>query len=100
MAWFSAINHRNVHLAKSYFVPVKAGQTAWVKGYKSKGTPFTDVRCQPQAYGAPYGPNTANVHCTFKEAPSPDEGQPDSFWTVGLVKQRDGRWLISNYGQP
>jgi hypothetical protein len=96
LAWFSAINHKNVYLAKSYFLPADAGMTAWVKGYKSKGTPFTDIHCRP----APYGPGYANVRCTFREAPSPDEGQPDSFWTVSLVRQRDGRWLISNYGQP
>ena len=100
LAWFSAINERNVHLAKSYFVPAEAGQTAWVKGYKSTGTPFTDVHCRLQAGGAPYGPNDANAYCTFREAPSPDEGQPDSFWTVNLVRQKNGRWLISNYGQP
>jgi hypothetical protein len=26
-------------------------------------------------------------------------GNPDSFWTVYLRRQPDGRWLITNYGQ-
>ena len=26
-------------------------------------------------------------------------GNPDSFWTIHLQRQPDGRWLIDNYGQ-
>jgi hypothetical protein len=42
---------------------------------------------------------TASVYCTFSESRAPAVGNPDSFWTVDLQRQSDGRWLISNYGQ-
>jgi len=33
------------------------------------------------------------------ESQSPSEGNPDTFWTVSLARQPNGRWLIDNYGQ-
>jgi hypothetical protein len=39
------------------------------------------------------------VYCTFSESQAPAVGNPDSFWTVELQRQPDGRWLISSYGQ-
>ena len=44
---------------------------------------------------------TAVVLCTFKESQDPAfYVQPDNFYTVGLQRQPDGRWLITNYGTP
>jgi hypothetical protein len=46
-----------------------------------------------------HGATTASVYCTFSESQAPSVGNPDSFWTVELQRQPDGRCLISNYGQ-
>ena len=42
---------------------------------------------------------TASVDCAFSESQAPAVGNPDSFWTVSLQRQPDGRWLIDSYGQ-
>ena len=49
---------------------------------------------------AQVNPRGASVRCTFKEAPGNWMGNPDSYWTIGLVKGADNRWLITTYGQP
>lgn len=95
LAWFRAINARDGSRAQSYFVPARAFMTEWVYGYRSTGPPFVDVRCRPEGRAT----TTANVYCTFKESPSPDEGNPDTFWSISMERKAGGRWLIDNYGQ-
>jgi hypothetical protein len=56
---------------------------------------FSALHCQPTSQST----TTALVYCTFSESQAPAVGNPDSFWTVELQRQPDGRWLISSYGQ-
>ena len=98
-AWFRAINTGDEQGAKNLFAddPV---QTSWVSDAPHNA--FTNVDCHevtPPA-GAEVDPRGASVHCTFNEAPGNWMGNPDSYWTVGLVKGPGNRWLITTYGQP
>jgi hypothetical protein len=95
LAWFRAIDAKNAPKAESYFTPRQRNLTEWVTGYVSKGKPFTDVHCRSEGQKA----STANVYCTFVEAPSPDRGNPDTFWTISMQKSSGGHWLIDSYGQ-
>ena len=95
LAWFRAIDAKNAPKAESYFTPRQRSLTEWVTGYVSKGKPFTDVHCRSENQKA----STANVYCTFVEAPSPDRGNPDTFWTISMQKSSGGHWLIDSYGQ-
>jgi hypothetical protein len=96
MAWFDAINRKDGKLAGTYFQPPNSGypQSIWTN-YESNGPPFTHVKCNLQSQHGP----TATVLCTFKETPSPDEANPDTFWSVSLARNGSDRWLITGYGQ-
>ena len=97
--WFRAINSGDEPGAKKLFADDPA-QTGWVS--EAPHNAFRNVDCHevtPPA-GAQVNRRAASVHCTFVEAPGNWMGNPDSFWTVGLVKSPGNRWLISTYGQP
>ncbi len=96
-AWFAAINHKDGTLAGTFFTPTaqrEQPESLW-STYQSDGPPFANVKCGTHTQQA----KTAVVVCTFTEAPSPDAGNPDSFWAVSLEKSAGGRWLITGYGQ-
>ena len=67
----------------------------WGNGDTSAWPVFSALHCKLASRGA----TTASVYCTFSESQAPAVGNPDSFWTVYLQRQPDGRWLIDNYGQ-
>ena len=98
-AWFRAINSQDETGAMKLFADDPA-QTGWVSDAPHNA--FTNVDCHEVTPppGARAGPGGASVHCTFKEAPGNWMGNPDSYWTVGLVKAPGNRWLITSYGQP
>jgi hypothetical protein len=98
-AWFRAINSNDEQGAMKLFADDPA-QTGWVSDAPHNA--FTNVDCHEVAppTGAPVDPQGASVHCTFTEAPGNWMGNPDSYWTVGLVKAPGKRWLITTYGQP
>jgi len=98
-AWFRAINSGDARGAKALFADDPA-QTSWVS--QAPHNAFTNVDCRevtPRA-GAQAERRGASVHCTFTEAPGNWMGNPDSYWTVGLVRGPGNRWLITSYGQP
>ncbi|HET6964159.1 MAG TPA: hypothetical protein VFH58_05260 [Acidimicrobiales bacterium] len=67
----------------------------WGNGDPSTWPTFSSLDCRPQSQSR----STATVYCTFNESQAPAVGNPDSFWTVYLRLQADGRWLITGYGQ-
>jgi hypothetical protein len=67
----------------------------WGNGDTSTWPTFSALHCKQLSHRA----TTATVYCSFKESQAPAVGNPDSFWTVSLHRQRGGRWLITNYGQ-
>jgi hypothetical protein len=81
--------------ALAHFEPAVAEQMDWGNGDTSTWPTFSLLHCKPTSQSA----TTASVYCTFSESQAPAVGNPDSFWTVDLQRQSDGRWLISNYGQ-
>ena len=93
LSWFYAINHKDKADAVAHFTRAAAGQMDW--GDTSTWSTFSALRCRPTSLGAV----TASVYCTFSEPQTPAVGNPDSFWTIHLQRQPDGRWLIDNYGQ-
>lgn len=95
LSWFYAINHKDKADAVAHFTHAAAGQMDWGNGDTSTWPAFSALRCKPASRGAV----TASVYCTFSESQAPAVGNPDSFWTVYLQRQHDGRWLIDNYGQ-
>jgi hypothetical protein len=95
-SWFYAVNHKDGAAAVAHFTRAAAGLMAWGGGDTSTWTTFSALRCQPARLQSA---TAATVYCSFSESASPSEGSPDSFWTVWLQRQRDGRWLIDNYGQ-
>ncbi len=96
LSWFFAINLRDKAAAIAHFAPAAAYQMSWGNGDTSTWPTFSALHClQVSRRGA-----AAWVHCTFTESQAPSVGNPDSFWTVELHRQADGRWLIINYGQP
>jgi hypothetical protein len=95
LSWFDAINHKNKAAAVAHFTPAAANQMNWVNGDTSTWATFSALHCKQVSRSAA----TAVVYCTFKESQAPSVGNPDSFWTVSLHRQPDGRWLITNYGQ-
>lgn len=97
LSWFSAINHKDRVAAVAHFTRAAAGQMNWGGGDTSTWSTFSALRCKPAIR---HSATTASVYCTFKESQSLSEGNPDSFWTVYLHRQSDGRWLITGYGQP
>jgi hypothetical protein len=96
LSWFYAINHKDQADAVAHFTRAAAGMMGWGNGDTSTWPTFSALHCQrairPSA-------KTASVYCTFSESQAPAAGNPDSFWTVYLRQQPDGRWLIDNYGQ-
>ena len=95
LSWFFAINHKDKAAAIAHFEPAAAGQMNWGNGNTSTWSTFTALHCKQVSRTT----TTASVHCTFNESQAPSVGNPDSFWTVYLHRQPDGRWLITGYGQ-
>jgi hypothetical protein len=96
LSWFAAVNAKDRAAADAHFVPVDAPlMMDWGNGDTSTWSTFTRLRCKPLSSGAA----SATVYCSFDESQSPSEGNPDTFWTVSLARQTDGRWLIDSYGQ-
>ena len=95
LSWFYAVNHKDKAAAVAHFESAAADQMDWGGGDTSTWPTFSALHCQPTSQSA----TTALVYCTFSESQAPAVGNPDSFWTVELQRQPDGRWLISNYGQ-
>jgi hypothetical protein len=90
-----AVNHKDKAAAVAHFTRAAAGQMNWGNGNISTWPTFLALHCKPVSQAA----TTASVYCTFSESQAPAVGNPDSFWTVYLHLQPDGRWLIDNYGQ-
>ena len=95
LSWFFAINHRDKAAAIAHFEPAAANQMNWGNGDTSTWATFAALHCKQVSRTA----TTASVYCTFRESQAPSVGNPDSFWTVYLHRQRNGQWLITNYGQ-
>ena len=95
LSWFAAVNAKDRAAAVAHFVPADASMTDWGNGDTSTWPAFTRLRCKPLSSGAA----SATVYCSFDELQSPSAGNPDTFWSVWLARQTDGRWLIDNYGQ-
>jgi hypothetical protein len=92
LAWFSAVNHRNMPLALAHFVPVDRQAMEW----SSWGPPFRHLRCELVTATA----TRAWVGCSFDAITDPEAGMSgDSGWGVDLQRQPSGRWLITDYGQ-
>jgi hypothetical protein len=89
------VNAKDRAAAVAHFVPADADMMDWGNGDTSTWSTFTRLRCRPLSQDA----SSATVYCSFDESQSPSEGNPDTFWTVSLARQPDGRWLIDNYGQ-
>ena len=95
LSWFYAVNHKDRADSLAHFTRAAAGQMNWGNGDTSTWPRFSALRCKPVSRGAA----VALVYCTFAESQAPAVGNPDTFWTVDLQRQPDGRWLIDNYGQ-
>lgn len=95
LSWFAAVNAKNRAAAIAHFAPADASMMGWGNGDTSTWSTFTRLRCRLLSSGAA----SATVYCSFDESPSASAGSPDAFWTVGLTRTKDGRWLINNYGQ-
>jgi len=102
LSWLVAINHKDRAAVLAHFerAPGKGtwengDQSVWVSGGTWRWPTFSALRCEQMSRSAA----TAWVRCTFKES-VPIVEQRDSFWSVYLHRQSDGRWLITDYGQP
>jgi hypothetical protein len=97
LSWFSAINHKDLAAVLAHFTTAAANQmgSSWTNWDTSAWPTFSALPCRQLSRSV----TTASVYCTFKESQAPSVGNPDSFWTVYLQRQADGRWLITNYGQ-
>lgn len=96
--WFHAIDSKNVPevLALMAGGGTSSQGSAWRQRPPSQWPSFTDLRCAPE-----HPPSAGTyVRCTFNESASPSEGNPDTFWSLTMVRSKTGAWLISNYGQP
>jgi hypothetical protein len=92
-AWFAAVNAQNMPLAQAHFAPADRDQMDW----SSWGQPFTHLHCSLTSRSQ----RSAGVNCTFSPQTDPSSGMSgDDFWTVDLVREPSGRWLITGYGQP
>jgi hypothetical protein len=95
--WFTDINNKNESAVLAAFVPNANGyKPGWENGTWGWST-YSDVRCTPTDLSV--SASRPTVHCTFKESPSRDEGNLDTFWNIGLQRQSNGTWLIYEYGQ-
>jgi hypothetical protein len=95
LSWFAAVNAKDKAAAVAHFAPADASMMGWGNGDTSTWSTFTRLRCKQLSQDG----TSATVYCSFAESQSPSEGNPDTFWTVWLARQPDGRWLIDNYGQ-
>jgi hypothetical protein len=95
LSWLYAINHKDKAAAVAHFEPAAADQMNWGHGDTSTWPTFPALHCRQVSRSA----ITAVVYCSFKESQAPAVGNPDSFWTVSLHRQRGARWLITSYGQ-
>jgi hypothetical protein len=91
-AWFAAVNAKNMPLAQAHFAPADRALMDW----SSWGQPFIDLHCSMTTHSE----NSAWVYCTFADQNDPSTGMSNvNFWTVELVRDKSGHWLITNYGQ-
>jgi hypothetical protein len=102
LSWLVAINHKDRAAVLAHFerTPGKGtwengDQSVWASGGTWRWPTFSALHCDQMSRSA----TTAWVRCTFKES-VPIVEQRDSFWSVYLHRQPDGRWLITDYGQP
>jgi hypothetical protein len=96
LSWFYAVNHKDSAAATAHFTRAAAALMDWGGGNTAAWSTFSALRCRPAHLPSA---TAATVFCSFSESASASEGNPDGFWTVWLQRQRDGRWLIDNYGQ-
>jgi hypothetical protein len=101
LSWLVAINHKDRAAVLAHFERTRhgnwenGGQSFWASGGTWRWPTFSALHCAQMSRSA----TTAWVRCTFKES-VPIVEQRDSFWSVYLHRQPDGRWLITDYGQP
>jgi hypothetical protein len=95
LSWFAAVNAKDRAAAVAHFAPADASMMDWGNGDTSTWSTFTRLHCRPLSSSAA----SAAVYCSFDESQSTSEGNPDTFWTLWLTRQTDGRWLIGDYGQ-
>jgi hypothetical protein len=94
-AWFAAIDSKNRTATTAAFLPADRDQVDWDRGNPADWSTFTSVACKQQSEQAA----RATVLCIFSESMSSSEGNPDTFWSIDMQQQSDGRWLITGYGQ-
>jgi len=102
LSWLVAINHKDRAAVLAHFerAPGKGtwengDQSVWASGGTWRWPTFSALHCEQMSRSA----TTAWVRCTFKESVPIVEGL-QNFWSVYLHRQSDGRWLITDYGQP
>jgi hypothetical protein len=95
IAWFDAINDKNVSQVNSFFAPGVYVQLGWNEWKPSTWSTFSAVRCRKSTASV----FNATVFCSFNETQSPSEGNPDAWWTVSMQRRPQQRWLITSYGQ-
>jgi hypothetical protein len=95
LSWLYAMNHKDGAAAVAHFTRAAASQMDWGNGDTSAWPTFSALHCKPVRQSM----TMAWVYCTFSESQASAVGNPDTFWTVELERQPDGRWLIDNYGQ-
>ena len=92
LAWFTAINQRNMPLALAHFTPGARDTMRWA----TWPPPFRRIHCALTSATR----SSAAVYCTFANQNDPASGMSDvSFWSIELHRTSTRRWLISNYGQ-
>jgi hypothetical protein len=102
LSWLVAINHKDRAAVLAHFerAPGKGtwengDQSVWASGGTWRWPTFSALHREQMSRSAA----TAWVRCTFNES-VPIVEQRDDFWSVYLHRQPDGRWLITDYGQP
>ena len=95
-AVLARVNAKSRAQALAHFTPSARYMADWMNEDTSTWATFSDVACRPVTSSA----TDATVRCTFHEFDVPSAGNPDSWWCVMLHRASDGRWLITNYGQP
>lgn len=106
LSWFFAINHRDRAGVLAHFERARGhgtwengDQSYWASGGLWRWPTFSALHCEQVSRAA----TTASVRCTFKESQVQLPGQPQptiSWMSVYLHQQPDGRWLITDFGQP
>ncbi len=93
-SWFTSMNRRDVPLQVA--LEEKRLRTGAMASAIS--VTFRDLHCSQQ-HRATKG--HARVTCTFARITAPTEGMSaTTFWSVTLVRNRSGHWLVATYGQP